>query len=164
MPGSQWKMPRSESGEKVSPADRERQGWVLHDSKWLDISLLRLSIPGERYSVLIFRDPQGVQLRWYINLEEPLERTPLGFDFHDSILDVILTPDLSGWRWEDEDELEDAVSAGIMSEEEAADLYTEGERAVDFLRSGKSPFNGWEKWRPDPSWPLPVLPAEWDTI
>jgi hypothetical protein len=95
LPGSQWKMPRSEKGERVRPANRQREGWVLHDAVWLDISLLRLSIPDKRYSVLIFRDIQGSLTRWYINLEDPLERTRLGFDFHDNILDVILTPDMT---------------------------------------------------------------------
>jgi uncharacterized protein len=164
LPGSPWKMPRSEKGERVRPAERPCKGWVLHDSVWLDISLLRLSIPGRRYSVLIFRDTHGAQLRWYINLEDPLIRTSLGFDFYDKILDVILTPDLSNWRWEDEDELEEAVVAGLVSKDQAADLYTEGKAVIDLLQSKKSIFNGWENWRPDPSWPMPELPVGWDII
>lgn len=120
-PGSPWKMPRSASGERVRPAQRTQEGWVFHDAVWLDIGLLRLSIPGESYSVLIFRNSTGAQTRWYINLEDPLERTPVGFDFRDQILDVILTPDLTSWRWEDEDELEEAVSAGLVTKELAAD-------------------------------------------
>jgi predicted RNA-binding protein associated with RNAse of E/G family len=164
LPGSLWKMPRSAKGERVRPADRPCEGWRLYDATWLDISLLRLSIPGQRYSVLIFRDEQGLLTRWYINLEEPLERTPLGFDFYDRILDVILTPDLSSWHWEDEDELEEAVAAGLISPEKAYTLYTDGQTVVELLQSGRSVFNHWAKWQPDPSWTVPVLPEGWDKL
>ena len=157
-------MPRSPKGDRVRPAARPREGWVLHDAVWLDISLLRLSIPGQRYSVLIFRDVGGAQLRWYINLEDPLERTQLGFDFHDNILDVIVTPDLSSWHWEDEDELEEAVVVGLMSKEKSAELHALGEKVVTQLQSRKSIFNGWGEWCPDPTWPAPVLPEGWDVI
>jgi hypothetical protein len=30
--------------------------------------------------------------------------------------------------------------------------------------SGKSIFNSWEKWRPDPAWKVPVLPEGWDVL
>ena len=164
VPGSPWKMPRSPSGERVRPAQREQKGWVLHDALWLDIGLLRLSIPGESYSVLIFRDSSGAQNEWYINLEEPLERTSIGFDFRDQILDVILTPDLVSWRWEDEDELEEAIDAGIVTKELAAGLYAQGKAVVAELQSRRSVFNAWEKWRPDSSWRAPVLPQEWNAM
>lgn len=164
LPNSLWKKPRSEKGERVRPADRPKYGWVLRDATWLDISLLRLSIPGQPYSVLIFRDTRGSLTRWYINLEDPLVHTRLGFDFHDQILDVILTPDLSSWYWEDEDELEEAVAAGLVSSEKEQSLYADGRAVVELLQTGKSIFNGWTKWRPDPSWPVPVLPAGWDKL
>ena len=160
-PGSPWKMPRSASGERVRPAQRLQKGWVLHDAVWLDVGLLRLSIPGESYSVLIFWNSSGAQTQWYINLEEPLERTPIGFDFRDQILDVILTPDLTSWRWEDEDELDEAIDAGLVTKELAAALYKLGKSVVAELQSGRSVFNGWEKWRPDSSWRIPLLPEEW---
>jgi predicted RNA-binding protein associated with RNAse of E/G family len=105
-----------------------------------------------------------VQYSWYVNLEEPLRRTAQGFDYLDQFLDVIVKPDLSGWHWKDEDELEEAVSLGLVSKEKAAVMYIEGDRVVAWLQSGKSPFSGWEKWRPDPSWQVPVLPEGWDKI
>jgi hypothetical protein len=163
-PGSHWKMPRSSSGERVSPARRQQEGWVLHDAVWLDIGLLRLSIPRENYSVLIFWDSSGAQTHWYINLEEPLERTALGFDYWDQVLDVILTPDLTSWRWEDEDELEESIIAGLVTEELAAALHVRGREVVAKLQSGKSVFNGWERWHPDASWNLPALQGGWDVI
>jgi len=32
------------------------------------------------------------------------------------------------------------------------------------LQSGKSVFNGWEKWRPDPAWTVSVLEDGWDVV
>jgi Protein of unknown function (DUF402) len=33
---------------------------------------------------------------WYVNLEEPFHRTPIGIDFADLELDIVVLPD--GWR------------------------------------------------------------------
>ncbi len=101
---------------------------------------------------------------WYINLEEPLRRTAMGFEYLDQFLDVIVKPDLSGWRWKDEDELEEAIALGLISRGKASAMRVEGEKVAVWIQSGKSPFNGWEKWRPDPSWKAPVLPDGWDKI
>jgi len=117
------------------------------------------------YSVEIYRDAADSSLRgWYINLEEPFRRTALGFDWLDQMLDIVVSPDLSTWHWKDEDEFEAAVRFGVLSPARANTLRNEGEKAIAWLQSGKSPFNGWEKWRPDPSWTVPVLPKGWDTI
>ncbi len=54
---------------------------------------------------------------WYINLQEPIRPTPLGFDFMYHLLDVVIDPDLS-WRWKDEEELEKAVGLSLMTRRE----------------------------------------------
>jgi uncharacterized protein len=104
------------------------------------------------------------QYSWYINLEDSLRRTDMGYEFTDQWLDVIVKPDLSAWQWKDEDELAEAVTLGIVTKEKAAFLYQEGERVANWILSGKSPFNGWENWNPDPSWKVPVLPEDWDVL
>jgi hypothetical protein len=160
--GILWKSGRGSNGEFLRPIERSR--WGFADSTWPTMSLLRMSIPGEEYSVLIFRNADDTLSHWYINLEEPLKRASLGFDFEDNILDVILTSDLKDWRWEDEDELEEAVVAGLVSAEKATALYEGGTKAVALLQSGISIFNGWENWRQDPSWSTPILPEGWDAL
>jgi len=149
---------------KVSPAQRLNNSWLFVDDVWGFGGILRLTIPGEKYSVLLLRNADGSLYEWYINLEEPMRRTPIGFDYNDNVLDAVIAPDFSTWEWHDEDELEEAVAAGLYTPEQAASLYTEGERVVNWLRSGKSPFNIWEKWRPDPAWNVPVLPGGWDVL
>ncbi len=150
------------AGEFLRPI--ERSNWVFADATWPTMSLLRMSVPGDEYSVLIFRNADDTLSHWYINFEEPLKRGSLGFDFEDSILDVILTSDLKDWRWDDGDELEEAVVAGLVSAEKATALYEEGTKAVGLLQSGESIFNSWENWRPDPSWSTPILPEGWDVL
>jgi predicted RNA-binding protein associated with RNAse of E/G family len=163
--GTAWKRAIALDGTPVTIENRLQLEWVLEDVEWLGYDLLRMSIPGANYSVLIFWNTEdSSQQRWYINLEDPLKRTVLGFDYFDQILDIIATPDLTSWYWEDEDELEKAISLGFISPARADTLRSEGEKAIVWLQSGKSPFNGWEKWRPDPSWAVPVLPKGWDTI
>ena len=146
-----------------SEGDRLRSKWTLLDAE-STISLLRLVVPGADYSVMIFRNADGSHIIWYINLEEPLRRTEQGFDYTDQLLDIIAAPDLSSWRWDDEDELADAVNLGQLSPDRAAVLRSEGEKAIAWLLSGKSPFNSWDKWRPDPKWTVPVLPQGWDIV
>jgi uncharacterized protein len=114
--------------------------------------------------VLLFRNEDMKLRSWYINLEQPLCRFPLGFDYLDEMLDIIVSPDLSAWRWKDEDELAEAIEYGMVTKERAAYLYREGERVANWIQSGKSSFNGWENWKPDPAWQAPVLPAGWDKV
>jgi len=141
--------------------------WIFKDALWSYGHRLRLTVPGAAYSVLLFWKHPEMTHEFYFyftNLEEPFCRTPIGFDYTDQYLDIIPKPDLSAWHWKDEDELAEAVELGLISQDRAAFLYTEGERVANWLQSGKSPFNGWENWRPDPSWKIPVLPEEWDKI
>jgi hypothetical protein len=148
----------------LGPTGAARKGWGLNDTEWHFGGKLRLSIPGHNYSVILLRNLDGTPYEWYINLEKPLERTLLGFDYEDLILDISLSPDISDWRWKDEDELEEAVAAGLISKEQSTTLYTEGKSVAESLQSGKSIFNGWADWQPDPSWQVPVLPEGWDVI
>jgi predicted RNA-binding protein associated with RNAse of E/G family len=93
---------------------------------------------------------------WYVNFEEPLRRSSVGFDTFDHKLDLIVEAD-GTWRWKDEDELEEAARRGIL---DAAEIRAEGERVL-----AAWPFpTGWEEWRPDPAWPVPQLPEGWDVV
>jgi hypothetical protein len=117
---------------------------------------LRLSRPGELYSLFLFRHPDGSFRGWYVNLERSQTRTRLGFDFEDELLDIWVEPGAEP-RWLDEDELEEAVSRGIFSATRAAEIRANGERV---LASPPWP-TGWEDWQPEPDWQLPELPPDW---
>jgi len=165
-PGTLWKQPRTPDGGRVSPESRARGDWALFDTRWEGAGgMLRLTVPGAAYSVLAFwNEGYGSLSHWYVNLEEPLRRTFIGFDYMDQLLDIIVSPDLSDWHWKDEDEFQKAQDLGLISPQKVRAMRSEGERAVEMLRSGKSPFSKWEHWCPDPAWPIPILSAEWDKI
>ena len=163
--GTPCKAPVALDGSRPGASSRTTGEWKLEDAEWQGNTRLMMKIPGSHYSVHVFRNAEnGSMQSWYINLEDPLRRTSLGFELMDQMLDIVASPDLSSWRWKDEDEFEEAISLGIISSEKAKFLRSEGEKAITWLQSGKSPFNGWEKWRPDPSWAIPVLPKGWDTV
>lgn len=139
------------------------EGWTLAD-RTLERrnGILRVTEPGEAYSILHFWREDGSFAGWYVNLEQPLRRSSVGWDFEDELLDVWLEPGGS-WRWLDEDELERAVELGLRSESEARAIRAAGERALEHLLGLQEPSRtGWEDWRPDPGWDLPALPGDWD--
>jgi hypothetical protein len=150
------------------PDQRINKQWTLGEGHTGNFySYLKLVIPGEYYSVLLRNSADDRRRDWYINLEDPanpLRRTLIGFDCTDMLLDVIVDPNLKDWHWEDEDELQEVVEAGLISPETAKALYAKGEEVRDMIMSGKSIFNSWEKWRPDPAWKVPVLSEGWDVL
>ena len=165
-PGTPYKQPRTLDGREVTPVTRVQGEWLLADNLWPeDGECLRLVIPGEPYSVLVFwREAHNKFRDWYINLENPLYRTPIGFDYMDQLLDIIVKHDLSGWFWKDEDEFQEAQELGLISPERAKEICADGESVVEMLLSGNSVFNGWEHWKPDPAWEKPNLPAKWEGV
>jgi hypothetical protein len=138
------------------------EGWTLHDRELRRRNgIIRVTEPGAGYSLLHFWHDDGSFAGWYVNLEAPLVRTPVGWDFEDHLLDVWLPAD-GGPEWLDEDELARAVELGLRSEADAAEARAAGERALARLLAAEPPARtGWEDWRPDPAWPLPALPADW---
>ena len=132
---------------------------------WVQTDVLMLVTPGSAHAVWIMRETGQAKLRcWYVNLQEPLRRTRLGFDSMDHFLDIVISPDRSTWRWKDEDEFEQAVAAGVYTAEQACAIRAEGERAIHLLETGQLPFcDGWETWSPPAEWQIPALPQGWDT-
>jgi len=141
---------------------------TLVDGAWRH-DVLRLMFAGRRHSVWLFWRRGDYEDRrrfssYYVNMEEPFRRTPIGFDTNDHVLDVVVAPDLS-WQWKDDDQLADRVRAGVFPAAFAAEVRAEGERVIAALERRASPFaDGWEHWSPDPSWSTPELPEGWDTL
>lgn len=113
---------------------------------------------------LLFFHPDWRARNWYVNLQEPLRRTEVGFDYLDLKLDVIVGLD-GTWRWKDEDELAEAIARGLIPAEDEMRLRAEGERAVRRISEREPPFDrDWTTWRPDPAWPTPSLPDGWERV
>ena len=162
-PGSSRKRPVWADG---SHARLPLEGWLLRDEVWHGSGVLRPTIPGAAHGVLGFLNEDHTEiLAWYVNLEEPLRRTPLGFDTMDLLLDMWVQPDLSSWRWKDEDELAEAVRLGVLTVPEAEAIRAEGERALKLIHDGTHLINReWQRWQPDRSQPVPQLPPGWDAV
>jgi hypothetical protein len=134
--------------------------------RWVDTDVLMLVAPGAAHAVYVMWEAGQTKLRcWYIDLQEPLRRTPLGFDTMDHLLDIVIRADQSEWRWKDEDEFEEAVRLGVYSQEEARAIRAEGWRVIGLLQAGRPPFcDGWERWSPPIEWDIPGLPEGWDNM
>jgi hypothetical protein len=155
-------------GLPIGADGRERR---LPDEEWHlelrprgDRPILSFAWPDTPYSVLLWTVEDDRQV-WYVNLQDPLARTSIGFDTVDHALDVLVELDRSSWRWKDEDELAEAVNDGLFTPAEAANFRAWGERAVDRILSSEPPFDrNWDGWRPDPGWGVPELPDGWDRV
>jgi predicted RNA-binding protein associated with RNAse of E/G family len=130
--------------------------------QWWGTGVLKLARPGEPWSVWLFWE-QGWRFKnWYVNLEQPGERWSGGIDSEDHFLDIAVAPDRS-WRWLDEDEFAQAQAVGLMPAATAERVQEAGRRAVGVIQDWGRPFrDGWENWRPNPAWPVPALPVDWD--
>ena len=117
----------------------------LVDSKWVRTDVLMLSTPGSAHGIFVMWESGHVKFNcWYVNLQEPLRRTPMGFDTMDQILDIVIEPDLSSWNWKDEDEFAEAVNHGVYSSAEAQAIREEGERVVKTMQDDNSLLlQGW---------------------
>lgn len=165
--GTPIKIPARADGSEVArnlPFE-ERANAVagLRDGVWHSNERLMLARSGAAHLVSLFWAAESwAFLDWYVDLQAPFERTPLGFDSQDQVLDIVVAPDLT-WRWKDEDEFADARRIGRFTPEEAAAVRTEGERVIETIESRGWPFDeNWPAWRPDPSWQIPGIPNGWD--
>lgn len=142
----------------LSLEERYAVPWEAIDGPWRGDGVLILGRPGRAHSIWLFWENWDFT-GWYVNLEQPWQPSRLGFDSEDHTLDLWVERD-GTWRWKDEHELDVAVGLGFFSHEQAVAFRAEGERVV-----AEWPFpTGWEDWRPDPSWRVPVLPREWDAV
>ncbi len=100
---------------------------------------------------------------YYVNFEEPFRRTAIGFDTNDHTLDIVVAPD-SRWSWKDVDDFDARVQQGMYSPEFAAAIRADAAGVIATIESRRPPFPGeWQTWQPDPAWPRPRLPADWQT-
>ncbi|HWN20602.1 MAG TPA: DUF402 domain-containing protein [Gaiellaceae bacterium] len=141
--------------------ERTRVPWRLAPGEWFGSSCLQLQRAGEASSWWRWLDGSG----WYVNLQDPLRRTPIGFDTGDHVLDLVVRPDGS-WEWKDEDEFEAACQLGRFTRSEMAAVRRAGEEAAAAIDAGAWPLDSeWSTWLPDGSWPTVTrLPEGWDVV
>lgn len=161
-PGGAMKAPVAVSGEPLRLPVKE---WRLEDRPGGRRHVLSFAWPEVAHAVLAsWRAETGEFTGWYVNLQDPLRPSAVGFDTTDHVLDVLVPPDHSSWQWKDEAEMEEAVRRGLFDAAQVERFRQEGARAAERLIRGEPPFDlPWESWRPDPWWPSPELPTDWAT-
>jgi hypothetical protein len=160
--GTPWKVvPRHPTGREILAATRVD----LLDKVWSRTNVLMLKKPTEAHSIWLMWEAEHKLDCWYVNLETPLRRTPLGFELMDHELDIVIQPDRMSWRWKDMPAFEEMLSAGLFSPAEGHAIRAEGLRVIHKLQANASPFcDGWENWSPPADWEIPTLPPGWDSI
>lgn len=133
------------------------------DSQWKLTDVLMLIVPDEAFSIYIMWETGTKNLEcWYINLQEPIRRTSIGFDTMDNMLDVVISPDMSKWHWKDDDEFVEAQNVGFYSAEKAREIWAEGEKAIRLItKERRALYEQWEKWKANPEWDIPKLSPLW---
>jgi hypothetical protein len=156
------------AGPKRTAAEKRRQPRVQlppDEYVWRN-DTLRLMLPGRLHSVSMFWALQSGQrrlLKYFVNMEEPFRRTAVGFDTQDHTLDIEVSAELD-WRWRDEQEMANHVSAGFYTPELAAAARAEGERAIDAICSRSHVcMQGWADWQPASEWERAGFIDGWDT-
>ncbi|GAA3798954.1 DUF402 domain-containing protein [Cellulomonas soli] len=143
--------------EPIDPSERRdylrimaSRRWTLRDKAWHPPGLLRIGRVGQPFEVWRFSTPDERDVAsWYVNLQEPLRRTADGFETLDHVLDIVVAPDLSWWRWKDEDELLAAVELGVLTAEEASAIRATGEVVIAAVERGDPPWDlTWATWHP----------------
>jgi len=140
--------------------------WILDGGAWMGGDVLYLVHVGIGFKFGGSWDENHSFQGWKIDLIEPIRRTPLGFDYMDQLLDIIVSADRSTWYRKDHDEVEEAERRGLFTAEQVHDLYQRGEHALQMILNNEPPFDrGWETWRPDPAWLVTFdLPQGWEQV
>ena len=127
-------------------------------STWQATDVLRVVPTGEPWSVWHFFDGTTGEFQgWYVNFELPHVREPFATRTIDLALDLWVTPDRVAHR-KDEDELAFAVERGRLTQHDADRILAVCAEVEAIVAAWRSPFcDGWETFRPDPSWPVPRL-------
>ena len=132
--------------------------------RWRGPGVLLVAPVGVQWSVWLFWSSEWEFVEWYVNLEDVHARDRDGIITQDHVLDLEVMADRSVRR-KDEDELAAAVRQGRYTAADAARFEATAAAVEEVVARWESPFcDGWEHWRPDPSWPVPSLPtsARWD--
>ena len=136
------------------------------DCQWDTTDVLMIIVPGEPFSTYaMWKTGTKDLVCWYINLQDPIRRTIIGFDTMDNILDVVVSPDMTKWKWKDDDEFSEAERVGFYSHEQACEIWANGEKAVNLVTLERQPFyRKWENWKAKLEWEIPKLSTIWNRM
>ncbi len=140
------------------PTRSGRHPWHGKES-WRGHGTLMLQRPGEAYAIWVFWSGPRREFRgWYVNLQDPFRRTPIGYDTQDLELDIWI-PREGGWRLKDDEDMEERIREGRYTPEQVAAIRVEAKRITEEFDAGNRWWSEeWATWAPDPAWPTPSFP------
>ncbi|WP_160150562.1 DUF402 domain-containing protein [Nonomuraea solani] len=114
------------------------------------------------FTVRQFFDADNRPLSWYVDFDLPKQRTHLGIDTLDLMLDLVAEPDLSQYRWKDEDEYRQARRLGLISDRDHRHIDAARTEVVAMIERREGPFaHDWTPLRHE-SWREPTLTDEFN--
>ncbi|MCS7476154.1 DUF402 domain-containing protein [Umezawaea endophytica] len=154
-------VPGTRFGYPPHPWPHEKQ--LAGNATWRGHGKLQMHRPDDAYSVdLYWEGPSRRFHGWYLNLQDPYRRTPLGFDTLDHELDYWAPAD-GPWVERDREDFERQVVEGKYSAELAERVRRQGKEIEAMLTAGTTWWDpAWASWEPDPDWPVPTLPDGWE--
>lgn len=102
---------------------------------------------------------------WYLNIQEPIRPTSIGFDSQDLELDIVVSPDGS-WVVKDDDLLDQRVEEGRWTSEEARIIREIGAQVISEVLEPRRWWwdTSWSRWAPEVEITAPRLPAGWADV
>lgn len=129
--------------------------WANLDPTWQSEGVLQLQRPGDGYAVWLFWK-NGKFSGWYVNFQEPLRRTPAGFDTLDHELDLWLPGDGGAWQWKDVDLFEERERSGVLHAYESVMVRAAAAKVAEMLASESEWWDSaWSRWSPPADWAVP---------
>lgn len=156
---------RGPAGGRQSSSQLAPAHWNgdYEDYTYTGPDVLRAYFDGDGYSIIRSVTSDGDISGWYINIELPWQRTPIGFDSRDLVLDVRLRNGV--WAWEDEDELIWAVDNGLVSADQEKFARISAAAALDAAEHKMGAFQlDWERYLPEKDWLMPAVSHDWATV
>ena len=133
-------------------------------SAWVGEGPLGLHRPGDPYAVWAYWGPlpDRAFLGWYVNIQVPYRRTPIGIDSLDLELDLLVSPDLEV-TVKDEEQVDRSAELGRFSQAEAEAIHATGARVREQIERGDVWWDrSWSEWSPTNDLRrVPALPEGW---
>ena len=133
---------------------------------WVGEGPLGLHRPGDPFAVWAYWGGHDRRfLGWYVNIQVPFRRTPIGIDSLDLELDLLVTPELEVVV-KDEDHVDQSAALGRFSAEEAAAIHATGVQLKHRIeQDGAFWDQSWSEWSPPRELlEVPPLRDDWESV
>lgn len=155
-----------DSGHKKDGAlrwDAMKSGrWSMAPNHWSRTRVLWFLEPGCYYALAMFWDAaSGHPIEYYVNFQDPFTRSHAGFDTLDLDLDITVSPSFQ-WQWKDEDDWEDALASGALTEAQIKGVERARDQALQRIEGERlAHLDRWLDWPLPSDWLPARLPPTW---